>query len=65
MHCDIIWVFNGQIIFKKGKVAVPELQLCNEFAWSKVMKQYQALSQEQLSKRDRLSTAWEKENVSH
>lgn len=42
---------------------MPELQLCNDFAWSKVMKQYQALSQSS-SVKETVSTAWEKENVS-
>lgn len=45
MHCDIIEAFNAKIIFLKTKVGVSELQLCNDFTWSKIVKQYQALSQ--------------------
>lgn len=42
----LIWAFSSRIIKqKKGKVAMPKLQLCNDFPSLKVMKQYQAVSQ--------------------
>lgn len=63
MHCDIIEAFNAKIIFLKTKVGVSELQLCNDFRWSKIVKQYQALSQSS-SVKQTVSTAWEKESVS-